>query len=130
MNNPLWGRLIASGVDAAMERIGLDFKKLFGDASLFACDPYRDHMWLVKENDEFLVVNAIPARENLDRLFWEEWYLNNDEVHHHVLTVWRPGTYDEVFHAPQSDGIHPEPCFGSTWYVIEDPDMTPWLLRR
>jgi hypothetical protein len=83
-------------------------------------------------NNKFLVINAIPPSELQDHLFWEEWYLQKErgEIHHHVLSLWRPQSFNEVFRAPEFDEIHPEECFGRLWYVIEDPDKRPWLLRR
>ncbi len=45
------------------------------------------------------MINAIVEDAEQDRLFWEEWYLYEDEIHHHVLSLWRPPAYDEVFSA-------------------------------
>lgn len=149
MNN-LIEQLEKAGAPEAFAAIGLDYDTLFGSAEAFDQNPYRSHQWIVKEHGEFLVVNAIPPAELQDQLFWEEWYLQkadasrnaddpgkaeasrsaDGEIHHHILTLWRPQTYHEIFTAPETDAVHPEPSFGQTWYVIEDPDMTPWLLRR
>jgi hypothetical protein len=129
VNQQLQNELEKADVELAFTRIGLNFKELFGSGSVQG-NPYREHTWLVKESGGFLVVNAIPAVVDQDRLFWEEWYLNEGEIHHHVLSLWRPHTYHAVFQAPERDDLHPEYCFGSAWYVVEDPDMSPWLLRR
>jgi hypothetical protein len=128
-NLHLHNELEKAGVESACTRIGLSFNELFC-CSTVEGNPYHAHTWIVKENADFLVINAVPAVSDQNRLFWEEWYLHKGEIHHHVLSLWRPHTYHAVFQAPSQDDIHPAPCFGSAWYVIEDPDMTPWLLRR
>jgi len=117
-------------IGEAFLRMGLDFEALFSPAQAMQQDPYRNHHWVVKENDEYLVVNAIPEKEDQDHLFWEEWYLHADEVHHHILSLWESTDYHEVFQAPEQDDIHPAQCFGSRWFVIDDADMRPLRLRR
>jgi hypothetical protein len=124
--------LTEKGVKRSFSALGLEFDDLFQAAGNFRQNPYRKHQWVVKENNKFLVINAIPPSELQDHLFWEEWYLQKErgEIHHHVLSLWRPQSFNEVFRAPEFDEIHPEECFGRLWYVIEDPDKRPWLLRR
>ncbi|MCF7942501.1 MAG: hypothetical protein K9M84_12885 [Spirochaetia bacterium] len=123
----IWER---AGVAQACEKIGLDFERIFASpASECSTNPYRDHGWLVVEQEGFTVINAIIEDAEQDRLFWEEWYLHEGEIHHHVLSLWRPPAYDELFSAPAHDEIHPQQCFSKQWYVIEDPDMAPLLLR-
>jgi len=128
--NDLQKELTAIGVEKTFLRMGLDFETLFSDSKKLQENPYRNHHWVVKENEEYLVVNAIPSKEVKDHIFWEEWYLHAGEVHHHVLSLWEPCAYQEVFQAPERDDIHPPQCFGSRWFVIEDADMRPLLLRR
>lgn len=130
MENDLQEKLALMGVDKSFHRIGLDVAMLFADSKKLQENPYRNHHWVVKENGGFLVVNAIPSKEDQDHLFWEEWYLHAGEVHHHILSLWEPSVYQEVFQAPACDDIHPAQCFGSRWFVIEDVDMRPLLLRR
>ncbi len=128
--NDLQKELTAMGVGKAFHRMGLEFEALFSGLKRLQENPYRNHQWVLKENEEYLVVNAIPSKEDQDHLFWEEWYLHAGKAHHHILSLWEPGAYQEVFHAPERDAIHPPQCFGSRWFVIEDADMRPLLLRR
>lgn len=122
--------LQAKGIAEICRRLGLEFPEIFPLVGDLEENPYRDFIWIVKENQDFLVINAIPEREDQDHLFWEEWYSHKGEVHHHVLTLWQPQSFQEIFHAPESDDIHPEQCFSRSWYVIEDSDMRAMLLRR
>lgn len=116
-------------VDVATKRIGLDFDTVFPGLDTLETNPYRHHRWVVKENHGFLIVNAICEEAEQDRLFWEEWYLYQNEVHHHLLTLYKPYQHHEVFVCPAQDDIHPVQSFGKSWYVVEDPDMRALLLR-
>jgi hypothetical protein len=116
------------GVLAAIRELGLDPGTVFRATT--AGNPYRHHRWLVKRTPDKLIVNAIPEDADQDHLFWEEWYAEGGRVHHHVLSRWSPARYDAIFEAPARDDEHPPLSFGKRWYVIDDPDMRAWLLRR
>jgi hypothetical protein len=116
------------GVLAAIAELGLDAGGVFGGEP--TANPYRHHRWLVKRTPTKLIVNAIPEEEDQDHLFWEEWYADAGRTHHHVLSRWAPARFDAIFEAPARDDEHPPPSFGKRWYVIDDPDMRAWLLRR
>lgn len=118
-----------NGAEEYFDAMKLDMDELFASQS-FDEDPYRDHNWEFRRNDSFIIVNAIPNADLQDRIFWEEWYIHDGEVHHHVLTLWRPKDFDEIFDCPESDDIHPALSFGKRWYVVEDPEMKPVLFRR
>jgi hypothetical protein len=114
-------------VSKQFKKIGLDINQvLTGDLK-----EYRHHSFVCKENDQFIIVNAVPQDEDTDYLFWEEWYLNNGEIHHHILTLYKPDKYDAIWTAPaENDNIHPSIAFGRTWYVVEEKDMQAMLERR
>lgn len=116
------------GVLAAFAEMGLDPAALFGSAA--GADPYRHHRWLVKRTPDKIIVNAIPEEADQDHLFWEEWYTEGGKAHHHVLSRWQPARHDGVFQAPARDDEHPPLCFGKRWFVVDDPDMRAWLVRR
>ncbi len=127
--NSLRRKLSANGCYDFFRRLDLDPEILFY-SDMDIGNPYTDHEWVLKENDDFIIINAIPPLEKQNRLFWEEWFLHKGEIYHHVLTLWRPSRYDEIFECPDRDEIHPELSFGKTWYVQDEKDMTPMLLRR
>jgi len=116
------------GVHAAIAEMGLDAAELF--RTRLTVDPYRHHRWLVKRTPTKVIVNAVPEEADQDHLFWEEWYLDAGQTHHHVLSRWTPSRYDGIFDAPARDDEHPPLSFGKRWYWIDDRDMRPWLLRR
>ncbi|HEY9594516.1 MAG TPA: hypothetical protein VHE79_08560 [Spirochaetia bacterium] len=121
-----------SGVDRAFGLLGLDFKELFESRIARApAGAYADHEWIVRNVPVFgWVVNAVPRKSRMEELFWEEWFSKDGKRYHHVLYLHRPERWDEVFVAPEHDDIHPEPVLGRTWYVIDERDMTPLLMRK
>ena len=125
---PLEGILSQQGVLGAIAELGLEPAAVFGGAP--ASNPYRNHRWLVKRTKDKTIVNAIPEEADQDHLFWEEWYAEAGKAHHHVLSRWEPARYDAIFEAPPRDDEHPPLSFGKRWFVIDDPKMRAWLLRR
>ena len=123
--------LRARGVEKAFPLLQLDFFELIerlltrGNARA-----YSHHEWVVRNVHPLgCIVNAVPRREMLEELLWEEWFRKDGKTRHHILSLKRPSRFDEVYVAPEHDDIHPEGTFGRTWYVVDDPDMTPMLLR-
>ncbi len=112
-------------LERAFAGLGLEFRALFPDPR-----PYQAHEWLVKAVAGFgTIINAVPPDRKLRSLPWEEWYLRERTLHHHVLYLKKPPKHDEIFQAPDHDEVHPPRTLGKSWYVIEDPDMRPVLLR-
>jgi hypothetical protein len=112
-------------LERAFAGLGLDFPTLFPTTG-----PYEAHEWIVKDVAGFgTVLNAVPPDSKLRSLPWEEWYIHQGKRHHHVLYVEKPPRHDEIFRAPDHDEVHPPRTLGKSWYVIDDPDMRPVLLR-
>jgi hypothetical protein len=120
------------GVERAFAELGLDFLDLFESRiTAGTVGAYADHEWIVRNLPELgWVVNAVPRPPRLQDLFWEEWFRREGKHFHHVLYLTRPERFDGVFVAPEHDEIHPEITLGKTWYVIDETDMSPVLLRR
>jgi len=126
----LVSRLRSMGLEKKFEALGLDFEALFAMPPGTDRDPYEGYEWVVKKTGSFgTVINAVPPDERMGDLPWDEWFVLEGTRHHHVLYLEPPERYDEVFVAPEADDIHPPRTLGKRWYVIEDPDMTPALLR-
>jgi hypothetical protein len=114
-----------AALEQAFAGLGLDFHGLFPTTS-----PYEAHEWLVKTIPRVgLIVNAVPPEAQFRSLPWEEWYVLEGKRHHHVLYLKKPPKYDEIFQAPDHDDVHPLCTLGRKWYVIDDPDFSPVLLR-
>ena len=115
----------STALERAFAGLGLDFRTLFPTTG-----PYEAHEWIVKTiPDVGTIINAVPPDPKLRKLPWEEWYIREGKLHHHVLYQRKPPKHDEIFQAPDHDEVHPPRTLGRAWYVIEDPDMSPVLLR-
>ncbi len=105
--------------------LGLDFRTLFP-----TIEAYRDHEWIVKNLPRIgTIINAVPPEARIRTQPWEEWYIQEGKRHHHVLYLKKPPRHDDIFEAPERDDVHPPRTLGKNWYVIDDPDFSPVLLR-
>ena len=124
-------KLYRKGVEKAFRTIGLDFHLLFPeslDETLGRV--YGEYEWIVRDVPGYgTVINAVPPDKLLHSQPWEEWYIQENAAHHHVLYLEKPDHYDEVFDAPDHDDIHPHRTLGRCWWVIDDPDYSPLLTR-
>jgi hypothetical protein len=119
------------GIDHNFQELGLDLFSLFPEQSRQAVTgQYGQHEWLVKRVPKYgTIINAVPPDDKIDELPWEEWYQLDGKNYHHVLYLSEPDSYDEIFQAPEADDVHPPRTLGRKWYVVDDPDMSPALLR-
>ena len=119
-------------IDQAFDRLGLEFENIFHPDKLAEeTNPYQDYEWLVKQPPGFeVIINAVPPDDLMPDMPWEEWYIQDKALFHHILYLEEPPAYDEIFQAPDYDDIHPPRTLGKKWYVIDDQEMSPLLLRE
>ena len=49
---------------------------------------YSWHEWIVLQNSQVgPVINAVPDIKIADSVPWEEWFLMDDKIHHHILLL-------------------------------------------
>jgi hypothetical protein len=119
-------------IDEDFRSLGFDVAELFASQNRGKDDnPYEEYEWLVKKGIPRFgtIINAVPPDAMIDQLPWEEWFVLEGKQIHHVLYLKEPHQYDEIFDAPQQDDIHPPRTLGKKWFVIDDQDMSPVLLR-
>jgi len=124
--------LKARGVDTALSHLRLDLVELVQKRlTRGTTHAYDHHDWEVHEDPQRgRVVSAVPRKAKIEELPWEEWLAKDGKAHHRILTLKRPSRYDDVFVAPDQDDTRPSAVLGRTWYVVNDPDLSPLLLRR
>jgi len=114
-------------VAAVFEELGLDVSVAMED--LFKS--YEGWKWTLMRHEVFSVIlNILPGSGVSAKHFWEEWYIQSGSVHHHILTLDEPETFDEIFVCPESDDIHPPEVWGKTWYVQNRTSMEPLLVSQ
>ncbi len=119
-------------IHRAFSALNLSFDALFPEKDRDRLtDLYGNYEWIVNDVPRFgTIINGVPPDESMPELPWEEWYVLDGVAHHHVLYLKRPPHYDEIFKAPEHDDVHPPRTLGKSWYVVDDPDMNPVLLRN
>ena len=89
---------------------------------------YSDHQWSVIQNSQVgPVINAVPDIKIADTVPWEEWFLMNEEIHHHILFLKKHPKSSEVWEGSLDDKEHPKQVLGFTWHVFNEKDVTPYL---
>ncbi len=92
---------------------------------------YPGWTWTVRRCDEFpIILNALPPEGKLEELFWEEWFVLDGKVHHHILSVPEPVSFEKIFQAPDADEIHPPEVLGKRWYEQNYLNMEPVLFKK
>ena len=89
---------------------------------------YSDHQWSVIQNSQVgLVINAVPDIKLADSVPWEEWFLMDEKIHHHILFLKKHPKSKETWEGSLDDKEHPKQVLGVTWHLFNMEDHTPFL---
>ena len=117
--------IIEEGVLEAAKRIGLN-PTIF-DSEVMS-QHYAGHQWIVFENSVVgTVINAIPLLNLTATIPWEEWFVMDGELRHHILFTVKHESSTMTWEGPIEDEDHPEPVLGRLWHV-HNAEPTPYLL--
>jgi len=117
--------IIEEGVLEAAKRIGLH-PTLF-DSEVMS-QHYAGHQWVVFENSVVgTVINAIPPLNQTATIPWEEWFVMDGEMRHHILFTEKNESSTMTWQGPMDDEDHPKPVLGKLWHV-HNAEPTPYLL--
>ena len=76
-------KIKTSGILDAAKYLGIDKNEFINPKT---AESYADHEWMVIDNSEVgIVINAVPDITKTDTIPWEEWFMMENEIHHHVL---------------------------------------------
>jgi hypothetical protein len=122
----LWEELKISDF---FEKIGVDYQKEFLDSirQFPGEDPYVKHKWqwlansVVKEG----VLHLHPINAKNDELIWEEWFLYEGVLRHHVLSQKPLGMRDGTWSGDATDVDHPKEVLEIKWHYFNDKDLRP-----
>ena len=73
------------------------------------------------------MLNAIPDITKTDTIPWEEWFMMENEIHHHVLFSVKHEKSTMTWQGEQDDKDHPKQVLGVLWHVYNDMSITPFL---
>jgi hypothetical protein len=125
-------RWLELGADDLLAAINVDFEKEFLDSlahSSAGSDPYSAYEWVIFKHHAIRpgVLHAVPLAVSEEPTLWEEWFLVDNETHHHELRNHpHPG---EEHQWRGHDDEHPAVVLDVQWHYINDPDLRPYLLR-
>ena len=115
-------------------RVGIDFASTF-DQPLRLCsassDPYPLYRWVITENRTiaFGVLHLVPPIVGDDARLWEEWFVRDEQFHHHVLRNHEHAFATDTWQGAPSDTEHPAQVLGIRWHHSNDTDLRPTKYR-
>ena len=118
-------KIKASGILDAAKNLGIDKNEFINSKT---AESYADHEWMVIDNSEVgIVINAIPDITKTDTIPWEEWFIMENEIHHHVLFSLKHEKSTMTWQGEQDDEDHPKQVLGVLWHVYNDMSISPFL---
>lgn len=94
-------------------------------------NPYQAHIWAILPHPLIPsgVLHAYPARNSQKNKIWEEWFLLDGSIHHHVLSQLKLQQTQGEWMGEITDADHPKEVLGINWYYHNDLDHRPFYLR-
>ena len=92
---------------------------------------YSNHEWIVIQNSQVgPVINAVPDISIVDSVPWEEWFLMDGIVHHHILFKKKYPKSNMTWEGHLEDNEHPKKVLGILWHVYNEKDINPYLILK
>jgi len=113
--------------------IGIDFEanflKVINDCRLSE-NPYLNCKWEIVPHSAIPggVLHCYPIEINSSRVTWEEWFLMDGEIHHHILSNLAFEHEQGVWTPDADDKDHPIEVLGRSWHYQNTADLRPSLL--
>ena len=90
---------------------------------------YLNHKWSVIQNSQVgKVINAVPDISKADSVPWEEWFLMDGNIHHHILFKKKYPKSNMTWEGSLDDKEHPKQVLGIFWHVYNEKDLNPYLI--
>jgi hypothetical protein len=127
------GRWLEIGAPKFLANIGIDFESNFLQ-SIKTCglseNPYLNCKWEIIPHSVIPVgvLHCYPIEINSARVTWEEWFLMDGEIHHHILSNLAFESEQGVWTPDADDKDHPIEVLGRSWHYQNTSDLRPSLL--
>ena len=90
---------------------------------------YSNHKWSVIQNSQVgKVINAVPDISKADSIPWEEWFLMDGNIHHHILFKKKYPKSNMTWEGSLDDKEHPKQVLGILWHAYNEKDLNPYLI--
>jgi len=132
---PMHKRWLEIGVPEFLENIGINFKNSFREP-LIACNqaanPYLKSLWKIVPHSLVPdgVLHCYPSEIMSSRVIWEEWFLLDGAIHHHILSNLPFDSQDGTWTPEPDDKDHPAEVLGLTWHYENLSDLRPAFLAE
>ena len=120
-------------VSQFLEKIGIKFEITFLETlqlSNLAQNPYSNSIWRILPNSTIPlgVLHCYPREVAGQKVIWEEWFLLDGALRHHILSNVSFEGEEGVWSPAPDDMDHPKEVLHSTWHYQNSSDLRPSLL--
>ena len=121
------------GAREFLNRIGVDFEHDFRtslESSNLKANPYAENIWEIFPNSQIKegVLHCYPKLVGKTKVIWEEWFLLNGELRHHVLSNQPLPNEEGVWTPEPGDTDHPQEVITTSWHYRNDLNRKPSLI--
>jgi hypothetical protein len=126
-------RWLAIGAPKFLENIGIDFASQFLE-TIESCDfeedPYYGSTWEIVPHSLIAggVLHCYPLAIGNTKVTWEEWFVMDGEIRHHILSNLPFDSEQGVWTPDADDKDHPTEVLGRNWHYQNTSDLRPSLL--
>ena len=112
--------------------IGIDFKSNFLEPisnTNQITDPYANSIWQIIPHSLIPqgVLHCFPKVVTAEKVIWEEWFLMDGEIHHHILSNYPFDSAQGIWTPEPIDTDHPIEVLGLSWHYKNSKDLKPTL---
>ena len=138
-NFPAWKEHVrrawqAIGLEEFCANIGINYQSAFEDclnSTSANANPYSQYRWEILRNSTIPsgVLHLVPIMVATRPALWEEWFLQADQIHHHVLRNHPYLRATDYWIGDETDTDHPKEVLGIRWHHFNDADLRPTEFR-
>ena len=115
-----------------LTKIGIDFESNFLEPISNTCkstDPYANSIWQIIPHSLISqgVLHCYPKKVSSEKVIWEEWFLLDNEIHHHILSNLKFDSAQGIWTPEPDDSDHPIEVLGRSWHFENSKDLKPTL---
>ena len=115
-----------------LTNIGIDFESNFLEPisnTNETTDPYANSIWQIIPHSLISqgVLHCYPKKVSSEKVIWEEWFLLDNEIHHHIISNLKFDSAQGIWTPEPDDSDHPIEVLGRSWHFENSKDLKPTL---
>ena len=125
---------IAAAAPDFLNTLGVDYERDFLDTLTRAANssnPYSESIWKIVPNSAIPtgVLHCYPKVVDADLVTWEEWFLLEGKIRHHILSNHPFPSEEGVWTPEPGDQDHPKEVIFTSWHYMNSQDHKPALFN-